>query len=85
MQLPHPCADPLPSGPTGTAAVADQASRGRQEMTKTPKTAEYTSPSGKTIVGDVVKANGSTVYVKWRSSGRVEPVSRKDATVIFKY
>lgn len=50
----------------------------------TPTTAECTF-DGKTVHGDVVKANGSTVYVKWRDSGRVEPVSRKSPDgVIFK-
>jgi hypothetical protein len=53
-------------------------------------TAEYTfdetSPSaGRTIVGDVVKANGTTIYVKWRDTGRVEPISRRKPNgVVFK-
>jgi hypothetical protein len=51
--------------------------------TEGPTTAEFTCPeewgemAGEVLIGDVVKANKSTVYVKWRHNNRIESVSRR--------
>lgn len=42
-------------------------------------TAEWIdNQDGEKFTGTVVKQNGSTIYVKWAPSGRVEPIARRD-------
>jgi hypothetical protein len=44
-------------------------------------TVEWTDENGKTIRGEVVGANGTSIYVDWKNGTKAELISRRDATV----